>query len=308
MGAEGTPEKISQEPRPTGRGETFEEEAHFGGHESGVRPLREDSFVNGQKQPCFRPLPGRVVMNSQGAPETLFQGPCPETSGEGAFFPPFRIPVKAGKEGGGDPKTRPRGRDGRETGISRVPSVWNSLLQAEAEGSLVLHPSRHTVLVFNRLHGPEFWKGIRAFAIHSEVFEYAALWAMQTPVAGKDYDIEKFLISLSPSMPLVEGKWKDDLELLRYSIEISNELMTLFGIDSNSVWRRLTARPASRISGEWDILHGGMLLDLVLERVREKLEQGFSPEGAPRQMREDSCLPRGIEREEKDGSPEYHDE
>ncbi|MCL4484876.1 MAG: hypothetical protein M1537_00805 [Nitrospirae bacterium] len=186
--------------------------------------------------------------------------------------------------------------------------MWNSLLQAEAEGSLVLHPSRHTVLVFNRLHGPEFWKGIRAFAIHSEVFEYAALWAMQTPVAGKDYDIEKFLISLSPSMPLVEGKWKDDLELLRYSIEISNELMTLFGIDSNSVWRRLTARPASRISGEWDILHGGMLLDLVLERVREKLEQGFSPEGAPRQMREDSCLPRGIEREEKDGSPEYHDE
>ncbi len=164
------------------------------------------------------------------------------------------------------------------------PRVWDLLLEAEALGSLFVHPSRNTVLVFNRSHGPQLREGIRAFAIHTEVFEQASLRAMQTPVVGREYDFEKFLITLYPRMLLVPGNWKKDVELLRYSVEIAKELILLFGFESQKVWRHLIDPRSDRSFGDWEIMHGGIFLDLVLEMIRVGGGRRSSENGAIRRM------------------------
>lgn len=162
--------------------------------------------------------------------------------------------------------------------------VWDLLLEAEALGFLVVHPSPHTVLVFNRFQGPWLREGIRGFAIHTEVFEQASLRAMQTPVVGREYDFEKFLITLYPRMLLLPGNWKTDVELLRYSVEIAKELILLFGVESRKVWRYLMHPRSSRSLGEWEVMHGGMLLDLVLEMIRMGRGRKARENGAIRRM------------------------
>ena len=164
------------------------------------------------------------------------------------------------------------------------PRVWDLLLEAEALGSLFVHPSRNTVLVFNRSHGPQLREGIRAFAIHTEVFEQASLRAMQTPVVGREYDFEKFLITLYPRMLLLPGNWKKDVELHRYSFEIAKELILLFGFESQKIWRHLINPRSARSFEDWEIMHGGIFLDLVLEMIRVGGGRRSSENGAIRRM------------------------
>ena len=178
---------------------------------------------------------------------------------EGRFLEPEEILAGIG-----------HGRIKRESLFCDIPSVWDLLLEAEAEGSLVMHPSRNTVLVFTASHGADLGEGVRGFAIHAEVFEHASLQAMQTPVENRDYDYGRFLISLYPRMPLLRGRWEKDLDLLRYSIEIALELMTLFGLDAPLVWKEFSGESPEKGFTEEHVVHGGVLLDHVLDRIREK--------------------------------------
>lgn len=166
------------------------------------------------------------------------------------------------------------GELGVENLLCEVQAVWDVLLGAEEEGSLAIHPCQNAVLIFNRDYGPELGSGIRAFAVHTTVFENAALWAMQSPVVEKDYDLDKFLLKLYPRMPLGKGSWQQDLELLRYSIEIAYELIRIFRIDSGSLWSELLAKDLSLLDEGESLFHGGQLLDLVLDRVREAIGRG----------------------------------
>ena len=176
------------------------------------------------------------------------------------------------------------GRIKRESLLCDLPSVWDLLLEAEAEASLVMHPSRNTVLVFTSSHGADLGEGVRGFAIHAEVFEHASMRAMQTPVENRDYDYGGFLISLYPPMLLERGRWEKDLELLRHSIEIALELMALFGLDPQRVWKEFSGDSPEGGFTEEDVVHGGMLLDRVLERIGEN-PVGLSGLGAASRKR-----------------------
>ncbi len=193
---------------------------------------------------------------------------CFEEGDVGRFLTPEEILAGIGE-----------GRIRKESLVCNLPSVWDLLLETEAEGSLVMHPSRNTVLVFTDSHGADLGEGVRGFAIHAEVFEHASMRAMQTPATNRDYDYGKFLISLYPRMPLQRGHWEKDLELLRYSIEIAVELMALFGLDPQRVWNEFSGACPRGSFAEEDVVHGGVLLDRVLERIREK-SVGLSDLGA----------------------------
>lgn len=207
------------------------------------------------------------------------EGGMEEASSSASFESGIRVKSKrrtsigsSEREGEGEKNAAPPVRDS--------PRVWDLLLEAEALGSLVVHPSPNTVLVFNRFHGSWLREGIRGFAIHTEVFEQASLLAMQTPAVGREYDFEKFLITLYPRMLLVPGNWKTDVELLRYSVEIAKELILLFGIENQKVWRYLTHPRFSRSLGEWEVMHGGNLLDHVLEMIRVESGRKASEKGS----------------------------
>jgi len=210
------------------------------------------------------------------------EGGMEEASSSASFESGIRVKSKRRtsigspeREGEGEKKLSP---------VRDFTRVWDLLLEAEALGSLVVHPSPHTVLVFNRFQGPWLREGIRGFAIHTEVFEQASLRAMQTPVVGREYDFEKFLITLYPRMLLFPGNWKTDVELLRYSVEIAKELILLFGVESRKVWRSLMNPLSSRSFGEWEVMHGGILLDLVLEMIRMGRGRKARENGAIRRM------------------------
>jgi len=160
--------------------------------------------------------------------------------------------------------------------VCDVLSVWDTLLVAEEEGAICIHPCRNSVLVFNRDTGPEVGPGIRAFAVALSAFEKAAGWAMQSPVIDRDYDLEKFILKLYPRMLLRKGNWQQDVDLLRHSIEISQELIRICRLDSGALWDDLLhGRSALFADGE-PLVDGGLLLDAVLESVWMTIESGFT--------------------------------
>ena len=162
-----------------------------------------------------------------------------------------------------------------ESLICEVQSVWDVLLAAEKERTLFVHPCPHSVLVFNREHGGELGPGIHAFAVDMAIFEDAAGWAMESPVFDSDSDLDKFVFKLSPRMRLTHEGWVQDDNLLRHAIEISRELICLFRIDYAEVVETYSVS-RSDLSGEQkSYLHGGTLLDCVLDHVRTAIEGGI---------------------------------
>ena len=206
------------------------------------------------------------------------EGGMEEASSDASFESGMKVKSKR-RTSIGSPE---RDREGEKNPppVRDSPRVWDLLLEAEALGSLFVHPSPNTVLVFNRFQGPWLREGIRGFAIHTEVFEHASLRAMQTPAVGREYDFEKFLITLYPRMLLIPGNWKTDVELLRYSVEIAKELILLFGIESQKVWRHLIHPRSRRTLGDWEIMDGGVFLDLVLDMIRVESGRKASEKGS----------------------------
>jgi hypothetical protein len=162
-----------------------------------------------------------------------------------------------------------------ESLICEVQSVWDVLLAAEKERTLFVHPCQHSVLVLNREHGGELGPGIHAFAVDMAVFEDAAGWAMQSPVIDRDYDFDKFVFKLSPRMVLDHERWEHDEDLLRHSVEISRELIRLFRVDCALVVETYTISRFASPGEPASFLHGGLLLDCVLEHVRKAIEGGI---------------------------------
>lgn len=154
-----------------------------------------------------------------------------------------------------------------------VLSVWDMLLLAEKKGTLFVHPCPNTVLVFTRDYGAELGSGIRGIAIRLPVFEAATSWAMQSPVIDLDYDRDEFVVKLYPRMLLRKKAWQQDVDLLRYSKEIANALIRIFALDYGAIWKTLRRDTYPKYEGE-PLVHGGHLLDVVLEDVRTTIEQG----------------------------------
>ncbi len=187
---------------------------------------------------------------------------------DGSFFTIERETLK-------EPVTPERALADLKSGTLRIDeltceilSVWDVLLLAEKDGRLAIHPAQNVVLIFNHVHGNEVKKGIRAFVTPISAFEAAVSWAMQCPVIEQDHDFDKFILNLRPGMVLRKEAWKEKGELLRYSFEIANELMRIFELDSPAIWENLIKRDASLCAEDEPPIHGGILLDEVLEKIR----------------------------------------
>ncbi len=155
-----------------------------------------------------------------------------------------------------------------------VPSVWDLLLQEEKDGTLTVYPCQKTVLFFNRDFGPDLGNGVRVFGVLPPVFVNAMIWAMQSPVIEKEFDLDKFFLKLYPRMILKKGNWQNDSDLLSRSLEIAYELIRIFKLKSGkpwSLWGELLRNHPSLMSGEESMFQGGKMLDLVLDKIFEDL-------------------------------------
>ncbi len=157
-----------------------------------------------------------------------------------------------------------------------IASMWKVLQKArEEEGSFLIHRGRNTVLFFNREFGADLGCGVQCFAVLDPVFQNAVQWARRTPAVEKDLDLYNFILNLSPRMLLQKGQWQCDAELFRHSIEIAAELARIFHLASSEGWtsgEHLINVPLPLAVAEGSALPRGKILDLVLEKVREDLE------------------------------------
>ena len=98
---------------------------------------------------------------------------------------------------------------------------------------------------------------------------------MESPVFDSDSDLDKFVFKLSPRMRLTHEGWVQDDNLLRHAIEISRELICLFRIDYAEVVETYSVSRSDLSGAQKSYLHGGTLLDCVLDHVRTAIEGGI---------------------------------
>jgi len=155
-------------------------------------------------------------------------------------------------------------------------SVWEHFEQAGGEtGFLHIHPGLKTVVVLTRDQGSRLAEGVRGFAVKSSVFDSALWWAKNSPMTNPDLDWEEFIGRLQPRLPLKKQAWQQDGDLRRHAREIAVALISLFGLDPDSIGEDLRAKEVVRFQGELQS-YGGELLDMVLDRIRK---MASPPEG-----------------------------
>lgn len=162
-----------------------------------------------------------------------------------------------------------------------VRSVWDLVQENEINRSLFIHPCPNTVLILSREYGAEIGGGIRGFGVLLPSYENAVRWAMNSPVIDLDYDRDEFIVRLHPRMLLRKKAWSQDVDLLRYAKEISMALIEIFGIEPESVWEKLRQNITLYHEGQ-PFLHGGNILDTVLEEVSQALEETPPGKGPPK--------------------------
>ena len=144
-------------------------------------------------------------------------------------------------------------------------SVWDVLLLAEREGAILVHPGPHVVLIVNNHEGKEGEQETLPVAVNLSVFEEAVRCAMTTPILDQHHDFGPFIRMLYPRMVLRKEAWKEDFELLRHASEIATELVQLFDLEKSAIWDRVLSRDLSSHCENEPLIHGGILLDEVLD-------------------------------------------
>lgn len=150
---------------------------------------------------------------------------------------------------------------------------WDRLREADKEGCAMAYRCPNTVLILSRKSGAEIGNGIRGFAVRASVFDDSARIAKKPVTADGDEKCDGSFIRLYPRMLLRKGAWEQDIDLLRFSKEIARGLIELFGIDPEFVWERVRNHAALYHEGERPI-HGGTLLDIVLDEVSGAIGKG----------------------------------
>jgi hypothetical protein len=153
---------------------------------------------------------------------------------------------------------------------------WGRLSSSDMEGGGIAYRCPNTVLILSKKSGAEIGNGIRGFAVRSSVFDALERNAGIPSESGSMGNAG--FVRLFPRMLLRKGAWEQDVDLLRYSKEIARGLIELFGIDPEFVWERVRNHAALYHEGVVPI-HGGTLLDVVLEEVAGAIGRcGSSPE------------------------------
>lgn len=156
---------------------------------------------------------------------------------------------------------------------------WGRVCTADMEGGGIAYRCPNTVLILSKKSGAEIGNGIRGFAVRSSVFDESERRAGISPSDERMGDAG--FVRLFPRMLLRKGGWEQDIDLLRYSKEIARGLIELFGIDPEFVWERVRNHAALYHEGVVPI-HGGTLLDVVLEEVAGEIGRcGSPPESGP---------------------------
>lgn len=161
--------------------------------------------------------------------------------------------------------------------ICEIVCVWDILPPQEPNPALAFYPAGDLMIIRNRFFGEELVcrdandSNDRWFATPRSAFESASSWAKSTPVLESEYSIDEFLNKLFPRIFFRAGSWKNDCVLLRYSKELSETLIRIFGLNPDDL-QKAAEESSMNFLREEDSRGqpDGILFDTVLECLRRK--------------------------------------